>query len=66
MTKEYTTRDLNNIIEETYPDNYAKQTGALRSTLSSVLTYVKVHDPKMFEKIMQFEMRCLECMKALD
>ena len=66
MTKEYTTEDLNGIIEETHPDNYARQTGALRSTLSSVLTHVKVYDPKMFQEIMQFEMRCQERMKALE
>ena len=61
---EYTTRDLNKIIEETYPNDYVAQAGALRATLSSVLAHVKVHDPKMFEEVMAFEMKVSERIKG--
>jgi len=60
---EYTTYDLNKIIEETYPNDYVSQAGTLRAVLSSALTHVKVRDPKMFEEIVQFEMIVQEKMK---
>ena len=63
MTKEYTTRDLNKIIEETFPNDYPAQSGALRATLSSVLISVKSRDPKLFEEIMAFEMKVSEEIK---
>lgn len=56
MSKEYTVRDLKKIISDIYPNDYVSQAGALRGTLSSVLSHVKVHDPEMFKAIMEFEM----------
>ena len=66
MTKEYTTRDLNKIIEETYPNDYVAQAGALRATLSSVLISVKSRDPNLFEEIMEFEFRVSERFKERE
>jgi len=57
MSKEYTVRDLKKIISETYPKDHPSQAGALRATLSSVLSHVKLHDPEMFKAIMEFEMK---------
>ena len=63
MAKEYTTNDLNKIIQETFPYDYPAQTGSLKASLSSVLITVKSRDPKLFEEIMEFEMRVSEKIK---
>ena len=63
---EYTRGDLIRSAEEMYPDCYASQAGNLRSILNSVLLHVEVHDPEMFQEIIQFEMRCQERMKEID
>ena len=63
---EYTRVDLIRSAEEMYPDCYAKQAGNLRATLNSVLLHVEVHNPEMFQEIIQFEMRCQERMKEID
>ena len=57
MSKEYTVRDLKKIISDTYPKDHPSQAGALRGTLSSVLSHVTLHDPEMFKAIMEFEMK---------
>ena len=57
--------DLLRSIEDMHPNCYPSQVGSLKGVLSSVLIHVEVHDPKMFQEIMQFEMRCQERMKAL-
>ena len=62
----YHRADLTRSAEEMYPDCYARQAGNLRAILNSILIHVEVHDPKMFQEIMQFEMRCQERMKALE
>lgn len=58
--------DLLRSVEILNPDCYPSQAGNLKSILQGVLIYVEVHDPKMFQKIMQFEMRCQKRMKALE
>lgn len=62
----YRRDDLIRSIEEMDPDCYAGQVGNLRAALSSVLIHVEVRDPKMFQNIMQFEMRCQERRKAME
>ncbi len=57
--------DLIRSVEDMYPNCHPSQVGNLKAVLRSVLTHVEVHDPKMFQEIMQFEMRCQERMKAL-
>lgn len=66
MTKEYTTRDLIKSIEETYPNDYPAQAGNLKASLSSVLISVKSRDPKLFEEIMEFEMKVSERVKERE
>ena len=58
--------DLLRSVEEMNPDCYPSQVGNLKSVLHSVLIHVEVHDPKMFQEIMQFEMRCQERSKAME
>ena len=62
----YHRNDLIRSIEDMNPNCYPSQAGMLKSTLRSVLIHVEVHDPKMFQEIMQFEMRCQERTKALE
>ncbi len=62
----YHWNDLIRSIEETNPNCHPSQAGMLKAALASVLISVEVHDPDLFQKIMQFEMRCQERMKALD
>ena len=58
--------DLLRSVESMNPDCYPSQAGNLKAVLHSVLIHVETHDPKMFQEIMQFEMRCQERMKALE
>lgn len=60
---EYTVSDINNIIRDTFPNDYPAQAGSLKASLSSVLIAVKNRDPKLFEEIMEFEMRVSEKIK---
>lgn len=53
----YHRNDLILSIEDMNPNCYPSQAGALKAVLSSVLIHVEVHDPEMFQEIMQFEMR---------
>ncbi len=62
----YCRNDLIRSIEDMNPNCYPSQAGNLKAALASVLISVEVHDPEMFQEIMQFEMRCQERMKALD
>lgn len=62
----YHRNDLICSIEDMYPNCLPSQAGMLKAVLASILTHVETHDPKMFQEIMQFEMRCQERMKALD
>ena len=63
MTKEYTTQDLVESIKELYPENYPAQVGHLRNALWSVLTSVKISDPEMFKRIIEFEIKVSERLK---
>ena len=56
----YHRNDLIRSAEEMYPDCQASQAGNLRATLHSILIHVEVHDPKMFQEIIDFEMWCQE------
>ena len=58
--------DLLRSIEKMNPNCYPSQAGNLKSVLHSVLIHVEVHDPKMFQEIMEFEMRSQERSKALE
>jgi hypothetical protein len=62
----YHRNDLIRSIEGMNPNCHTSQAGMLKSALQSVLIHVEVHDPKMFQEIMQFEMRFQERMKALE
>jgi len=62
----YHRNDLIRSIEDMYPNCCPSQAGSLKSALTSVLISVEVHDPELFQEIMQFEMRCQERMKALE
>lgn len=64
--KTYHCSDLIRAIEDRNPKCYSRQVGSFQGTLASVLIHVEVHDPKMFQEIMEFEMRCQERMKAED
>lgn len=66
MTKEYTFHDLIKIIEETSPNDYPAQAGSLKASLYSVLISVKSRDPKLFEEIMEFEMKVSERIKEQE
>jgi len=66
VTSKYHRDDLIRSIKEMNPNCHPSQTGMLKAVLSSVLISVETHDPKLFQEIMQFEMRCQERMKALD
>ena len=59
-------RDILKAVQRMYPNNYPAQTGALRAVLTSVLISVKARDPKMFQEIVEFEVRCQERIKALE
>ncbi len=58
--------DLIRSVEDMHPNCHPSQAGMLKATLASVLIHVEVHDPDLFQEIMQFEMRCQERMKALE
>ena len=64
--KTYHRDDLILSAEDMYPNCYPSQAGWLKATLSCVLIKVEVHDPKLFEYIMEFEMFCVERMKAMQ
>ena len=64
--KTYHRNDLILSVEDMHPNCYPSQAGSLKAMLASVLIHVEVHDPEMFEKIMDFEMRCEGRRKALD
>ena len=64
--KTHHSNDLIRSIEDMHPNCHSRQVGSLRATLASVLTHVEVHDPKMFQEIMEFEMGCQESMKAFN
>ena len=66
-------RDILESVERMYPRDYPSQAGALRAILTNVLVSVEARDPKMYQEIVEFEMRCQEremrCqerMKALE
>ena len=68
-TKTQKTHHSNDIIcsiEDRFPNCHSSQVGSLRATLASVLIHVEVHDPKMFQEIMEFEMMCQESMKEMQ
>jgi hypothetical protein len=62
--KIYHRNDLINIIQERYPYRFPEQSGAMAAALSSVLIHVEANAPEMFQEIMDFEMRCMERLKA--
>ena len=62
----YYRNDLIRSIEDMNPNCHPSQAGMLKSALTSILISVETHDPDLFRKIMQFEMRCQERIKALD
>jgi len=64
--KTYRRNDLFRSIEDMHPNCYPSQAGILKGALASVLIHVEVHDPEMFQEIMQFEMICTERMKAMQ
>ena len=64
--KTYHRDDLILSAEDMYPNCYPSQAGWLKATLASVLIHVEVHDRKMFQEIMKFEMICMERMKAMQ
>jgi hypothetical protein len=56
MTKtNYHRNDLIDLIREQYKGDYPTMSGSLLATLSSVLIQVEVHDPELFQEIMEFE-----------
>ena len=63
MTKtNYQRNELIDLIEDQCKGDYAIMSGSLRAALASVLIQVEVEDPKLFQKIMQFEMDVQEQM----
>ena len=62
----YHRNDLIRSIEEMNPKYPSVQAGMLKAALSSILIHVEVHDPDLFQEIMQFEMRCQERIKAME
>ena len=62
----YHRNDLILSIEDMNPNCYPSQAGMLKAVLSSVLIHVEVHDPEMFQEIMQFEMRVSKKLKSKD
>ena len=68
-TKTQKTHHSNDIIcsiEGRHPNCYPSQAGSLKVVLTSVLIHVEVYDPKMFQKIMEFEMMCQESMEEMQ
>ncbi len=60
----YQRNDLIDLIRDQYKGDYASMSGSLSAALASVLIQVEVEDPKLFQKIMQFEMATQERMKS--
>jgi len=59
----YHRNDLIRSIEDMNPNCHPSQAGSLKAALQSVLISVEVHDPALFQKIMEFEMRVSEKIK---
>ena len=64
--KTYHRNDLIRSIEDRFPHQYPEQSGAMSAAVSSILIRVEVHNPKLFQEIMDFEMGCQESMKAFN
>ena len=64
--EQYQPGDLILYIEDTYSNCYEKQVGNLKVTLANVLTHVKIQNPKMFEEIMEYEMRIQDRIKVIE
>ena len=54
--------DLIDLIRNQYKDDNPSMSGSLIGTLASVLIRLEVHDPELFQEIMEFEVRTQERM----
>ena len=48
---------INNAIKQKYKGEYPRMSGAAFATISSILIAVKVHDPELYDRIVEFELK---------
>ena len=50
---------INNAIKQKYEDNYPCMAGSAFATIASILIAVKMSDPELYERIVEFELKCI-------
>ena len=48
---------INNAIKQKYEDNYPCMAGSAFATITSILIAVKVSDPELYDRIVEFELK---------